>query len=236
VVLLLFLTCVVCGVDDINSVLGASFYIHCGDYHGNAVAITPHKALTALHGKGSVGGEVKLVDSTGRGRKATIIFSAFTELAVDIAVVQLCAGENEFPVFIPVCTQPVRLLQPIVVIGMKSGVLDIDSSVYAVRGEVSFIESTVPLFHSTYACHDGLSGAGVIVAVEGGAFHVVGVHVAAHDDTVAPPPIKRKKGGAACADSVSKNSEATSSSIHGHTAYTLICEVKRVIDIDAAIV
>jgi hypothetical protein len=226
---------VLCGVGDINSVLGASFYIHCGKYHGNAVAITSTKALTALHGMSTIGADAKLVDYNGQERKVKVIFEAFVELEVDIAVVELEAGEIEFSVFIPVCSERVRLLQPIVVIGMKPGISD-DSSVYAARGEVSFIETTVPLFHSTYACHDGLSGAGVIVAVEGGSFHVVGVHVAAHDDTVRPPPIKKKKGGVACADSVSKNSDSTSNSIHGHTAYTLICEVKRVIDIEKAIV
>lgn len=87
-----------------------------------------------------------------------------------------------------------------------------------------------------YTCHDGLSGAGVIATVEGGKYHVVGVHVASHDDTEAPPPIKRQKGGVvATADSVSESNQSLSDSIHGHTSYALICEVKRVVGIDAAI-
>lgn len=44
-----------------------------------------------------------------------------------------------------------------------------------------------------YTCHDGLSGAGVIATVEGGKYHVVGVHVASHDDTEAPPLLLKKR-------------------------------------------
>ena len=37
-------------------------------------------------------------------------------------------------------------------------------------------------------------------------------------------------------DSISENSDSISNSNHSHTAYTLIFEVKRVIDIEKAIV
>ena len=213
--------------------LGASFYIHLGDYRGNAVAITPTKALTALHGKGSVGDKVTLVGSSGANRSATVIYSEFVEMEVDIAVVVVDAGEKEFSVFIPVCAKPVHLLQEVIVIGIKPTLSDRESSTYASIGRVTFIEPSAPLFQSAYTCHDGLSGAGVIATVEGGEYHVVGVHVASHDDTAAPPPIKKKKGGVASADSVSESNQSLSDSIHGHTSYALICEVKRVRGIDA---
>jgi hypothetical protein len=213
---------------DVTSVLAASFYIHFGDYRGNAVAVTSTKALTALHGKSIRGDDVELIDCQGKKRNARVIFSAFVALQVDIAVVELCNDETPFAVFIPICDKPVRLLQSIIVVGVKSGLSDTGSSVYASHGEVTFIEPSGTLFQSTYACHDGLSGAGVIVAIEGGMFHVVGVHVASHDYTESPPPIKKVKG-CATAESVSNSSRSLASSIHGH----LICEVRRVHDIAA---
>ena len=222
-------------VDDFTSMLGASFYIHFDTFRGNAVAVTETKALTALHGKCSVGDEVTLVDSSGRKRRATVIYSQFAELQVDIAVVEVCAGENVFSIFIPVCAEQVHLLQQIFIIGMKPDLSDRESSMYASSGQVTYIEPSVPLFRSAYSCQDGLSGAGVIATVEGGKYHVVGVHVASHDDTKAPPPIKKKKGGVASADSVSESNQSLSDSIHGHTSFSLICEVKRVVGIDAAI-
>ena len=219
-------------VDDFTSMLGASFYIHFDTFRGNAVAVTETKALTALHGKCSVGDEVTLVDSSGRKRRATVIYSQFAELQVDIAVVEVCAGENVFSIFIPVCAEQVHLLQQIIIIGMKPDLSDRESSMYASSGQVTYIEPSVPLFRSAYP---GLSGAGVIATVEGGKYHVVGVHVASHDDTKAPPPIKKKKGGVASADSVSESNQSLSDSIHGRTSFSLICEVKRVVGIDAAI-
>lgn len=215
--------------------LSASFYIHLGDYCGNAVAITATKALTALHGKCSVGDIVTLVGVSGQSRSATVIYSQFVENEVDIAVVELDACEKKFSLFIPVCANPVHLLQEIIVIGLKPTLSDRESSMYASVGRVTFIEPSAPLFQSAYTSNDGLSGAGVITTVEGGEYHVVGVHVASHDDTQAPPPIKKKRGGVASADSVSESNQSLSDSIHGHSSFVLICEVKRVHGIDAAI-
>lgn len=214
---------------DVTPVLDASFYINVGNYRGNAVAVTSTKALTALHGKSGAGDDVELIDGTGQKRRATVIFSKFVELQVDIAVVELCDGEDVFPVCIPISTHSARLLQPIIVVGITSG-LDDTATVYAAQGQVTLIEPTGALFRSTYACHDGLSRAGVIVAIEDGTFHVVGVHVASHDNTEAPPPIKKMKSSAASADSVSENTQSLASSIHGHTAYCLICDITRVPD------
>ena len=74
-----------------------------------------------------------------------------------------------------------------------------------------------------------LSGSDVIVSVDTGGFHVVGVDVGTQDNTISPPPIKKSKtGGHATAQSVKKNSESLATSLHGHTAACLICEVARV--------
>jgi hypothetical protein len=220
-------------VVDVTSVLGASFYISSGKYRGNAVAVTSTKVLTALHGDVDIGAEVKLTDSKGKVRNARVIFSQYQQSIVDIAVVALCYGEEEFPVVIPICAHKVSLLQPIIVVAMKSGLTDTGSSAYAAHGEVTFIEPESPLFQSQYSCNRGFSGAGVIIAVEGGVFHVVGVHVGTADDTESPPPIKKRKGNVPSADSVSASSNSLAHSIHGHTAFSLICEAIRVPDVKA---
>jgi hypothetical protein len=85
-----------------------------------------------------------------------------------------CTGETAFPVYIPVCTHAIRNFQPFFVIGMTSGLHD-TAGIYTAKCQVNFIEPIGSLFRSTCDCHQGLSGAGVIVAFEGGTFHVVGV-------------------------------------------------------------
>eukprot|EP01035_Chromulina_nebulosa_P041535 gene41535-56193_t len=73
-----------------------------------------------------------------------------------------------------------------------------------------------------------LSGSDVIVSVDTGGFHVVGVDMGTRDNTISPPPIKKSKtGGHAVAQRVKKNSESLATSLHGHTAACLICEVAR---------
>lgn len=84
------------------------------------------------------------------------------------------------------------------------------------------------LVRASYHSDDGMSGARVIVAVEDGSFHVLGVHVGRGDQTISPPPIKKLKSGAASEESVTENSSVTSSNIHGHSWYTLICAASRV--------
>jgi len=91
-----------------------------------------------------------------------------------------------------------------------------------------------------YTSFDGLSGAGVLTKVVGGVCKVVGVHVASHDRTAADvqhPQVKkaRHNNSSAAARSVESSvlayEESLASSIHGHHAYSLICEVSRVPDL-----
>jgi hypothetical protein len=140
-------------VFDVTPVLGASFNISSGKYRGNAVAVTSTKVLTALHGEVNLGDKVKLTDSKGKIHNASVIFSLYEESIVDIAVVALCDGEKELPVVIPICNHKVSLLQPIIVVVMKSGLTDTGSSAYAAHGEVTCIEPESPLFQSQYSCH-----------------------------------------------------------------------------------
>jgi hypothetical protein len=218
---------------DIDSIAGASLWLHLPTVtmRGNAVAISATKALTALHGHASVSTEVSLRDTHGIERLGRIIFSKYEANSVDIAVIQLHDDQNHFSTFVPVCRERVCLLRSIFVIRLATSLNGDESALYTTTGEVTYIEpgANSSLFRSTYQSQDGLSGAGIVVVADGGGFHIVGVHIGAHDDTTSPPPAKKTKtGNAASADSVSELSQSLASSIHGHTAYCLICEVARV--------
>ena len=217
-----------CFVEIFSGIASCANYICFKDYRGNAVAISPSQALTALHGAVSNGEQVSLRDHRGKQRNASVIFSAFEELRFDIAVVELHKGEDPFEHFIPICDEPVKCGQKIYVVGLTPSLHDKETVLQCVGADVIGIEPSSSLFRSSYSSFDGLSGAGVIVSLEYGQYHCVGVHVGTHDDTSSPPPIKRKKGGVADFDSVSDSSNSLASSIHGHTAYTLICEARRV--------
>jgi hypothetical protein len=67
-----------------------------------------------------------------------------------------------------------------------------------------------------------------------GKCRVVGIHVASHDDTIKNPELKKTnfKPYATVSD-VNLACESLASSIHGHHAFALICEVARVPDLIA---
>jgi hypothetical protein len=217
---------------NIADYLGAAHILCIGDNRGNAVAISPTRALTALHQQHDsvVGTDIKLIDVHGNCRKGTVLFHRFENKLVDIAVVQLNDDENLFSLFLPVSRNPVRLMDPLYVVGITKNVTDESATTYTAAGEVNCIENGKgsALFRSYYHCFDCLSGSAIIMHLEPNGFHVVGVHVYADDHTSSPPPIKRQKSGAAQADSVSENSNSLASSLHGHSSYCMICEASRV--------
>ena len=66
------------------------------------------------------------------------------------------------------------------------------------------------LFRSAYIGYDGLSGAGIVVVeLVNNQFRLVRVHLGTHDHT-------------------STSTVSLARSIHGHTAFCLICEIQRV--------
>jgi len=170
---------------------------------------------------------VMLRDSHGVERNARVIFAAFRSKEVDIAVIELI--DSTFCSWISICNTPARLGTEIFVIGRIEALDDRrDPRILFQKAEINCVEE-VPLLRSFYHGSIGLSGAGVILVAEGGNLRVIGVHVGMGDDTVEPPKIKKlKKGEGAEAASVSENSSVTSSNIHGHSAYSLICEASRV--------
>lgn len=149
---------------------------------------------------------------------------------VDIAVIELI-NNGVFPHFTPILgRRQVSLLESVYIIGYK-----IDSRDAAMEamfdGKVNVIErhERSALFQSAYVSFDSLSGAGVVVKKERNEFRVIGVHVASHDSTVSSPPVKKvKHTEIADYESVSVSLSSLSSNIHGHAAYTVICEIARV--------
>jgi len=216
----------------IENILGASHWLHCGASKGNAIAVTERKCLSALHGKISEGTAVQLVDIHGNILCGKVIKSVFEVKRYDLALIELDDGQSNFAVYIPIHRSPVKLGQKIKFVGLAVGLND-DSMTYAESAEVNAIEPESALLRSAYYGIEGFSGAGIVVIDEGnGQYQLVGVHSSAHDDTVKPPALKKiKKSNSATAKSISDMGSSLSSSLHGHIAYCLICEVARVNEI-----
>ena len=199
------------------------------DLKGNAVAVTANRALSSLHGLILENSPVELVDFRGKKRKATVILSRFTQNEVDMVLLQLSADETPFDAFIEICRVPVQLGQQLALVGLASNSQN-DTTTYFKTFQVALIDAGA-IFQSTYCARNSLSGSAVIVSIDTGGFHVVGVHVGTHDDTGPPPINKKRKGGHASADDVEESQKSLADSLHGHTAFCLICEVARVPDI-----
>lgn len=206
--------------------------LRIGEKRGNAVAVSETKALTSLHGYATLLQEVQLFDFRGIRRCGRIIFVQFEENEVDIALIELIDGSFEF--YKPVFKGKATLGMDLHVFGRTTSLVGDETLGYYETSKISCVEPTT-LVRASYHTQDGMSGAGIIVAEEHGSFHVLGVHVGRGDETVAPPQIKRHKSGAASQESVSENSSATSSNIHGHSSYCLICVAARVENLVALI-
>jgi hypothetical protein len=195
----------------------------------SAVAVSKRRALTALHGKIPLNWPVQLTTRSGDHFSGIVEFERFEENMVDIAVILLDAG-SEFIHFIPWIDRPVQLTQPITVVGLKYSRVGDAVDVYARRTAVDMIEnigSSSALFQAQYYSFEGCSGAGVVTTTVNNAVKVVGVHVASHEDTTNTG--KRKRITPTFA-----NFEASVQSIiHGHKAYSLVCEIARVPDLVA---
>ncbi len=141
---------------------------------------------------------------------------------IDIAVILLDVG-SEFNHFVPSNDRPVVLTQHITVVGLKYPSVGDIVNTYARSTTVDMIEefgSSSALFQAQYYSFDGCSGAGVVTTTVDNIVKVVGVHVASHEDTTVIVG-KRKRHLA--------NFEASVQSvIHGHKAYSLVCEIARV--------
>ncbi len=89
-------------VPDVETILDCAHYLHLGTLRGNAVAIMPAKALCALHGMYPLGETVTLVDYHGINRVATVKFSKYEEMLVDITLLELQVNQPHFNAFVPI--------------------------------------------------------------------------------------------------------------------------------------
>jgi hypothetical protein len=194
---------------------------------GNAVAISPTLCLTALHGKARIGHAIILHSYSGEMFRGTVVKNVFEPELVDIAVIELNTGQ-QFTHFTPVSAYSVRLLDVVYVAGLKVNIRD-EAMPAIYESKVNIIEpgENNALFQSSYVSFDSSS---VVVRQVGNDLRVIGVHVASHDNTTATPPVERAKDteDSAGHESVSIALASLSSNIHGHSAYTMICEIARV--------
>lgn len=163
----------------------------------NGVAISEKKAVTAVHGKYSVGQVMDIVNIHGHSKHGTINFVLYEASKHDIAVVEL-TDFDAFDHFIPFRTQPLEIDKELRIIGLR----DVGNGEYTESVRRTAMEESIKdtsIFHATYYATEGLSGAGAVVTItEGGCCYVVGVYVGKHDDTDAlseeeTPKKKRSK-------------------------------------------
>ena len=205
------------------SFLQASLWMHYGELSGNAIAISPRRALTALHATVAVGTAVSLRTSKGAHHNARVVYCSYSPLEYDIAVIESNEDQPDFKKTIDVARHPVTLGQKLRIIGLKN--INNETCDYLADCQVNVIHDSSSIIESDYTSHDGLSGAGIITVFEGDAYHLVGIHVASHDSTSEPPTKKKEKR---TPQELGKDVDSLSDDLHGHRAYTLICEAIRV--------
>ena len=202
---------------------------------GQGVAVSPRLILTALHGM-EVGTEFDITSLSGIQSNGAAAVASYEENKVDIALLRLKDGQTPFQHWLPVATRRIEIQERVSVVSLQPGLAG--GFGFASQPTTIFMfDPHTALCRAQYYAMDGLSGSGIITAPNpaDGCVYVVGVHVASHDSTDAPPPIKKKKGGAADADSVSRSSDSLASAIHGHSSYCLICVANMVPEIMEAI-
>jgi hypothetical protein len=205
----------------------ASHWLHIENLAGNAVAISKTTLLSALHHNYPTDTPVTLIDIHGISRSGKVKISLFEVFKVDMALIELDVGQNEFKSFIPVHKKGIKLRQKLIVIGLVSG-LNGETTLYTQDTQVSVIEPDSALFRSTYYGIEGFSGAGIIMTeLDSGNYQLVGVHSAVHDATEVPPDVKPTKKNAT-KENLSELASSLSKSIHGHMSYCLVSEVFRV--------
>jgi hypothetical protein len=210
---------------EVETVVKKKRKISTQSYSLSGVAISRKRAVTALHGCFQLGTQVKVITRNGTVLFGRVEFEEFAPDMVDIATIAL-EDEFEFTHFIECSFERVQLLQKLVVIGLKYGSCGDAVFPYARSTSVEMIEEVgddSALFQASYYSFDGCSGAGVVTKVVNSIPKLIGVHVASHEDSSSTGAVKRKR------KATFANFEADiRSEIHGHKAYSLVCEIARV--------
>jgi len=190
---------------------------------GQGIAVSPRLILTALHGTVQNGTPFNITNILSEARSGAVFNQWFEVNVRDIALIKLNDDQQPFQHFLNILERPVKQNEKIMVVSMIPNLLGVLK--FASQDSKVFMIEDTTLCRAQYYAIDGFSGCGAITEVQpNGEVLVVGVHVASHDNTEEPPPIKKLKGSkAADHESVSSSSNSLSKSIHGHTAYSLIC-------------
>jgi hypothetical protein len=192
--------------------------------------------MTAVHGRFDAGTGFEIISLSNTTRVGVLDMVCYEDNAVDIALLRLKDGEPPFETWLRVATQHAQELDELRFLSLEDNT--IPGFKYSIQPIVIHAVSTeTTLAQALYYSADGMSGAPIVTEAQtDGSVHVVGVHIASHDDTVAPPEIKKmKKDAAAEADSVSDSIESLARSIHGHSSYNMMCIANMVPEIIGAI-
>ena len=202
---------------------------------GQGVAVSPRLILTALHGM-EVGTDFDITSLSGTQSSGAVAVASYEDNKVDIALLRLKDGQTPFQHWLPVATRPIEIEERVSVVSLQPGLAG-GFGFASQPTRIYMVDHDTALCRAQYYAMDGLSGSGIITAPNpaDGRVYVVGVHVASHDSTEAPPPIKKKKGGVADAESLSRSSDALARAIHGHSSYCFICVANMVPEIMEAI-
>lgn len=190
---------------------------------GQGIVISPHFLMTALHGSYDVGAPFTIKFITGEVKHGTLYKQWYEADERDISLIKLNKKQSPFQHWLRVLERPIEINEKIGVLSLMPNLKNKLKFAYQ-ETKIFLIEDTT-LCRSQYYAMDGLSGCGAITEVQpDGEVMVVGVHVASHNNTEKPPPVKKvKKSTAADAKSVSASVSSLSGSMHGHSSYCLIC-------------
>ena len=192
--------------------------------YGQGVAVSSKYVLTALHGRGDPALEYEVAAMAGTKKKCVLVREWFTANRCDIALMRLKDSRDTFINWLEVRRSVAVLDETIAVLSLIDG-LGGGVGLSCQRSTIHMVDPDTCICRAQYYCSDGYSGSGVVASSQvDGSIKVIGVHCASHDDTVSPPAVtKAKRGGGADVDSVSSNSQSLAKSLHGHTAYSMIC-------------
>jgi hypothetical protein len=205
--------------------------------YGQGIVISPYLIMTALHGSFGELTPFTITALESEARTGYVLRQWYEPSKVDITLIKLNVEQVPFTNWLGVLSRPLRIDEEIAVVSLQTGLsggLDFAFQ----RTRVYMLDSNTALCRAQYYAMDGLSGAGAITGVQrNGEVVVIGVHVASHDDSEKPPAIKRSRQGAKTADfeSVSSTTDSLAKSVHGHTAYCLICIANMVEELMATI-
>eukprot|EP01031_Cornospumella_fuschlensis_P028311 gene28311-34183_t len=190
---------------EVDKILNCTVIIKVIDgARGNGIAVTRTKVLTSLHGLFNQGDAFNIIDCHGTIRRGSVLRSRFSSRIVDIAVLELNEGTPPFESFVPIYVREMLNL---------SGPI------------------CTSIFRTAYFSEAGMLGCAVVTTRIGTSHALVGVHLGSHDKTT-PVRLKKKKGKSKGSNVTTEEFDdammSVNSDIHGHGAYSLICEACRV--------